>query len=41
VDDSSALVTSNAGMRLMAQQMLYNRGDFARLRTFIGESYPA
>jgi len=39
VDDTSALVTSNAGMRLMAQQMLYNRGDFARLRSFISESY--
>ncbi len=41
MNDTAALVTSNAGMRLMAQQMLYNRGDFERLREFIGESYTA
>ncbi len=39
VNDKGALVTSNAGMRLIAQQTLLNRGDFERLRDFITESY--
>ncbi|MAS32397.1 MAG: hypothetical protein CL610_00225 [Anaerolineaceae bacterium] len=37
--DKGALVTSNAGMRLIAQQTLLNRGDADRLRHFIRESY--
>lgn len=41
MDDITALKTSNAGMRLIAQQTLLNRGDPDRLRTFIGESYTA
>lgn len=32
------LKKSAAGMRLIAQVTLYNRGDFARLKTFISES---
>ena len=39
MDDKTALKISNAGMRLIAQQMLLNRGDPDRLRTFISESY--
>lgn len=39
VNDKGALVTSNAGMRLIAQQTLLNKGDFERLRAFITESY--
>jgi len=41
VSDKGALVTSNAGMRLIAQQTLLNRGDFERLRGFVTESYAA
>jgi hypothetical protein len=41
VSDKGALVTSQAGMRLIAQQTLLNRGDFERLRSFIAESYTA
>lgn len=33
------LVTSNAGMRAIAQTSLYNKGDFARLRQFIEQNY--
>jgi hypothetical protein len=33
------LVRSHAGMRLIAQMTLYNRGDMERLRGFIAESY--
>ena len=33
------LVTSNAGMRAIAQTTLYNKGDFARLRQFIEQNY--
>ncbi|MEZ4671194.1 MAG: hypothetical protein R3E39_25085 [Anaerolineae bacterium] len=33
------LIPSNAGMRLIAQTSLFNKGDFERLRTFITESY--
>jgi hypothetical protein len=39
VDDKTALTRSNAGMRLIAQQMLLNRGELDRLRTFIEQSY--
>ena len=35
------LARSHAGMRLIAQMTLYNRGDFERLRTFVDESYTA
>jgi len=35
------LARSHAGMRLIAQLTLYNRGDFERLRTFIADSYTA
>lgn len=37
--DQAALTTSSAGMRLIAQLTLFNRGDFKRLRAFIAESY--
>jgi hypothetical protein len=33
------LARSHAGMRLIAQTTLYNRGDFERLRTFIADNY--
>lgn len=33
------LARSHAGMRLIAQMSLYNKGDFERLRTFIADSY--
>jgi hypothetical protein len=39
VSDKAALVTSQAGMRLIAQQKLLNNGDAERLRVFISESY--
>jgi len=35
------LAKSRAGMRYMAQMTFYNRGDFARLRQFIADSYTA
>ncbi|MBL8152980.1 MAG: hypothetical protein JNM70_02250 [Anaerolineae bacterium] len=38
-DPRQQLIPSNAGMRLIAQTTLYNKGDFARLRTFLTESY--
>lgn len=41
MSDKGALVTSSAGMRLIAQQTLLNRGDWARLRDFIQDSYTA
>ncbi|MFO7320857.1 MAG: hypothetical protein DIU68_003935 [Chloroflexota bacterium] len=34
-----ALVQSQAGMRMIAQLTLYNRGDFQRLREFVAASY--
>ncbi len=37
MDDKTALVTSNAGMRLIALQTLYNRGDFDRLQAYFTE----
>jgi hypothetical protein len=39
MNDQRALVTSNAGMRLIAQTTLYNSGDMARLHDFIAENY--
>lgn len=33
------LIPSNAGMRLIAQTTLFNKGDFERLRTFISDNY--
>ena len=41
MDDKSALVTNSAGMRLIAQQTLLNRGDFDRLRAYIDDNYTA
>jgi NADH pyrophosphatase NudC (nudix superfamily) len=35
----STLAASNAGMRVIAQTTLYNKGDFARLRQFIEQNY--
>lgn len=37
--DQAALINSSAGLRLIAQLALLNRGDFKRLRAFIAESY--
>lgn len=39
MNDQTALTTSSAGMRLIAQLTLFNRGDFRRLRIFIADSY--
>jgi len=39
INDQLALQRSQAGLRLIAQTTLYNSGNFARLRTFIAESY--
>ena len=33
------LIPSNAGMRLIAQTTLFNKGDFERLRTYIADNY--
>ncbi len=33
------LSRSRAGMRLMAQMLFYNKGDFERLRGYIAEQY--
>ena len=33
------LVPSNAGMRLIAQLSIFNKGDFTRLRDYITENY--
>jgi hypothetical protein len=33
------LVPSNAGMRLIAQLTIFNKGDFTRLRDYITENY--
>lgn len=33
------LVPSNAGMRLIAQLSIFNKGDFNRLRDYISENY--
>jgi hypothetical protein len=37
--DQQALVTSQAGMRLVAILTLLNKGDFARLRQYLREHY--
>lgn len=37
--DQQALVTSQAGMRLVAILTLFNRGDFSRLRQYLREHY--
>jgi len=34
-----AVIKSQAGMRFIAQQTIYNKGDFQRLRQFIEDSY--
>lgn len=39
MSDKGTLVTSNAGMRLIAQQTLLNKGDFERIRTFVADHY--
>lgn len=39
MNDRSLLLTSSAGMRLVAQMTFYNAGDEARLRQFLSESY--
>jgi uncharacterized protein with GYD domain len=39
LDDKTALKTSSAGMRLIAQTTIFNQGDFARLRTYITDNY--
>lgn len=41
VSDKRALVASQAGMRLIAQQTLLNAGDGERVRTFIADHYAA
>lgn len=33
------LIPSNAGMRMIAQTTLFNKGDFERLRTYITDNY--
>ena len=33
------LIPSHAGMRLIAQLTIFNKGDFARLRAYITENY--
>ncbi len=38
-DDKDVLKRSSAGMRLIAQMTLYNRGDTQRLEEFITQSY--
>lgn len=35
----SHLIPSNAGMRLIAQTTLFNKGDFDRLCTYISDNY--
>ncbi|MBL8147426.1 MAG: hypothetical protein JNL34_13660, partial [Anaerolineae bacterium] len=37
--DQQALVTSQAGMRLVALLTLLNRGEFARLRQYLREYF--
>jgi hypothetical protein len=37
--DQQALVTSQAGMRLVAILTLFNKGDFARLRQYFREHF--
>ena len=39
MSDQQALVTSQAGMRLVAILTLFNKGDFARLRQYLREHY--
>lgn len=34
-----AVIKSQAGMRFIAQQTIYNSGDFKRLKDFINDSY--
>lgn len=41
MNDKGTLVTSQAGMRLIAQQTLLNAGDAERMRTFIADNYSA
>jgi hypothetical protein len=33
------LIPSNAGMRVIAQLTIFNKGDFPRLRAYISENY--
>ena len=39
MDDKSALVSNSAGIRLVAQQTLLNRGDLDRVRDYIADNY--
>jgi hypothetical protein len=39
MNDQQALVTSQAGMRLVAILTLLNKGDFVRLRQYLREHY--
>ncbi len=39
MSDQAALTASSAGIRLIAQLTLFNRGDFKRLRAFVADSY--
>ena len=39
MDDKTALKSSNAGMRLIAQTTILNSGDSGRLRDFIANNY--
>jgi hypothetical protein len=39
VSDKGTLITSSAGMRLIALQTLFNWGDFERLRAYIAEHF--
>ncbi len=39
MSDQQSLVTSQAGMRLVAMLTLLNRGDFARLRQYVREYF--
>ena len=41
MNDKGTLITSQAGMRLIAQQKLLNNGDAERLHVFITDSYAA
>jgi hypothetical protein len=39
MDDKTALTTSSAGIRLIAQTTLFNSGNFPRLRQYITDNY--
>ncbi len=39
MDDKTALKTSSAGMRLIAQTTLFNQGDFPRLKQYVSDNY--